>query len=416
VNKVVVVGAGPAGMMAAGIASQAGARVELLEKGARVGRKLAITGKGRCNITTAVPAEELVYAYPGNGKFLHSAFAAFSNHDLIKFLSQRGLETKIERGMRVFPVSNDAHEVVQLFESFAREQGAVIRTSTAVKGLAVEAGVIQGVYTQQGLLKADAVIITTGGLSYPGTGSTGDGYKWARELGHTIITPQPGLVPLITAEKWVKELRGLSLKNVSASSFRADGSKINEEFGEMLFTHFGISGPIILTMSRDIRHYLDQEKSPVKLEIDLKPALDEERLDLRLQRDLNKYSRKMFKNALYDLLPRKFIPIIIDLSGIQAEKACHQITREERMQLVYLLKHVPLTIVGTRPISEAIVTAGGVDTREINPATMQSRLVKGLYFAGEILDVDGYTGGYNLQAAFSTGYLAGKDAAGRRLT
>lgn len=410
-KKVVVVGAGPAGMMAAGVASQAGAQVELLEKGARVGRKLAITGKGRCNITSAVPAEELVHGFPGNGKFLYSAFATFSNHDLMTFLSRRGLETKTERGMRVFPVSDDAHEVVDLFASFAREQGVKIYTSTEVKGLAVEAGVVQGVYTQEGLLKADAVIIATGGLSYPGTGSTGDGYQWAGELGHTIITPQPGLVPLTTAEEWVKELRGLSLKNVSASSYRADGSKINEEFGEMLFTHFGVSGPIILTMSRDVRYYLNQEKTAAKLEIDLKPALDEEKLDLRLQRDLSKHSRKMFKNALHDLLPHKLIPTIINLSGIEAEKACHQITREERMQLVYLLKHLSLTINGTRPIAEAIVTAGGVDTREINPGSMQSRMVKGLYFVGEILDVDGYTGGYNLQAAFSTGYLAGKDAA-----
>lgn len=409
-KNILVVGAGAAGMMAAGIAAHAGARVSLLEKGPRAGRKLAITGKGRCNITSSLPVDELIKGYPGNGRFLYSALAAFSNQDLLAFLKKRGMETKVERGSRVFPVSDDAHEVVRLFQSFAQEEGVELLVSTDVRGLLVKDGRVQGVYTAGGTLPADAVIVATGGLSYPGTGSTGDGYRWAEAVGHTIVKPRPGLVPLVTAEEWVQELQGLSLKNVKAKSFRGNGKKLNEDFGEMLFTHFGLSGPIILSMSRDIGTCLDKEGHPVKLEIDLKPALDEEKLDLRLQRDLEKYSRKHFKNALNDLLPHKLIPVVISLSEIDPEKECHQITREERMHLGYLLKHLTVNITGTRPVAEAIVTAGGVSTKEIDPRSMQSRLVKGLYFAGEILDIDGYTGGYNLQAAFSTGYLAGLHA------
>jgi len=410
-KQVLVIGGGPAGMMAAAVAAEHGARVTLVEKMDRPGRKLAITGKGRCNITAAVERDELIKGYPGNGRFLYSAFNELSNYDLIEFFNKHGLETKVERGNRVFPVSDDAHQVVDVLYNRVKEGRVNILTGTRVKGVRITGPMVTGLTTDQGDLPAEAVIICTGGLSYPGTGSTGDGYAWAAQAGHNIIEPRPGLVPLTVMEAWVSELQGLSLKNVKASAYTEEGKKINEDFGEMLFTHFGLSGPIILSMSHDVGKYLFKKHKPAKIKIDLKPALSEEKLDIRLQGDLEKYSRKMFKNALGDLLPQKMIPVIIKLSEIDTEKECHQITRAERLGLVKLLKNLNLTVSGTRPIAEAIVTAGGVDTKEVNPKTMESRLVKGLFFAGEILDVDGYTGGYNLQAAFSTGYVAGKYAA-----
>ncbi|MGE5389873.1 MAG: NAD(P)/FAD-dependent oxidoreductase [Deltaproteobacteria bacterium] len=410
-KRVVIIGAGPAGMMAAAVAAQEGAAVTLVEKMDRPGRKLAITGKGRCNITAAVERDQLIKGYPGNGRFLYSAFNELSNYDLIDLFNSEGLETKVERGNRVFPVSDDAFQVVDVLYKRVRRLGVKILTGTTVKGLNIAQGAVTGLVTVQCGLPAEAVIICTGGMSYPGTGSTGDGYAWAAEAGHTIIDPRPGLVPLTVSESWVGDLQGLSLKNVKASAFTEDGKKINEDFGEMLFTHFGLSGPIILSMSHDIGRELHKNGKPVKVKIDLKPALSEEKLDSRLLSDLEKYSRKIFKNALGDLLPQKMIAVIIGLSGIDPEKECHQITRAERLGLGKLLKNFTLTVNGTRPIAEAIVTAGGVATREINPKTMESRLVKGLFFAGEVLDVDGYTGGYNLQAAFSTGYVAGKYAA-----
>ena len=279
------------------------------------------------------------------------------------------------------------------------------------EGTADREGRLVGVITERETLTADAVIIATGGLSYPGTGSTGDGYQWARQSGHRIIKPRPGLVPLLVKEPWVRDLQGLTLKNVKAAAFTAAGKKINEEFGELLFTHFGLSGPIILSMSRDIGEYLDRQSKPVTIQLDLKPALSEEKLEKRVQRDFDKYARKMFKNGLNDLLPKKMIPVIIQLCGIDPEKECSQIDRQERLGLVQLLKNLAMTVYDTRPVAEAIVTAGGVDVKEVDPKTMQSKLLPGLFFAGEILDVDGYTGGYNLQAAFSTGYVAGKYAA-----
>ncbi len=409
-KEIIVIGGGPAGLMAAGMAAQQGARVNLLEKKERVGSKLRITGKGRCNITADVDMESLIKGIPGNGRFLYGPFHEFSNYDLIKFFNERGLQTKVERGNRVFPQSDRAQDVVDLLADYARKSGVKIHTAASVQGIRLEQGKLSGVKTGDGYWPADAVIIATGGLSYPVTGSTGDGYSWARSLGHSIVDPRPGLVPLVAAESWIKDLQGLSLKNVAADAYTAKGKKINGDFGELLFTHFGLSGPIILSMSRDIGEYMYRERQAVKIKLDLKPALSEDKLDERLLRDFDKYSRKLFKNSLNDLLPQKLISVFINLSGIDPEKPCHQINRAERLELVKLLKNFTITITGTRPIAEAIVTAGGVNVKEVNPKTMESKLVKGLFFAGEVLDIDGYTGGYNLQAAFSTGYVAGKYA------
>lgn len=410
-KKIIVIGGGAAGLMAAGTAAFHGAAVTLLEKKDRVGKKLNITGKGRCNITAWVDRDELIKGFPGNGRFLYSCFNEFSNNDLVKFFNDRGLATKVERGNRVFPVSDKAGDVVKVLYDNACRAGVTILTSTEVQEIRCWKAGVEGIKTVKGDISADVVIVTTGGMSYPGTGSTGDGYRWARQLGHNIIEPRPGLVPLLVEETWIKELQGLSLKNVRAVSYTENGKKINDDFGELLFTHFGLSGPIILSMSHDISKYLYEKQKTAVIKLDLKPALSEEKLDDRLQRDLDKYSRRMFKNSLDDLLPQKLIPVIIALSGIDPEKECHQITRAERMALGKLLKGLSMTVVGTRPIAEAIITSGGVDVKEVNPRTMESKLVKRLYFAGEVLDVDGYTGGYNLQAAFSTGYAAGKYAA-----
>ncbi|CFX85537.1 FAD-dependent pyridine nucleotide-disulphide oxidoreductase [Syntrophomonas zehnderi OL-4] len=410
-KDIIVIGAGPAGMMAAGQAAEQGGRVWLLEKKDRVGSKLRITGKGRCNITADVDLESFIKAIPGNGRFLYSVLHEFSKDDLVNFFNKRGLKTKVERGNRVFPVSDNAQDVVDLLYNYARVAGVNVITSVKVLRIEPDNGKVAGVETNQGFMAADAVIIATGGMSYPGTGSTGDGYQWAQSLGHTIIKPRPGLVPLVVEENWIKDLQGLSLKNVTATAYTAAGKKINSDFGELLFTHFGLSGPIILSMSRDIGEYLYHEKQPVTVKLDLKPALDENRLNDRVLRDFDKYSRKHFKNALNELLPQKLIPVFIDLAGIDPEKPCHQISRTERLAIVRLLKSFTLTITKTRPLAEAIVTAGGVSVKEVNPQTMESKLVQGLYFAGEVLDVDGYTGGYNLQSAFSTGFVAGRNAA-----
>ncbi|KUG03236.1 nad(fad)-utilizing dehydrogenase [hydrocarbon metagenome] len=410
-NKVVVIGGGPAGMMAALNARAHGAQVVLIEKNQRVGKKLGITGKGRGNITSAVDRDEFIASFPGNGRFLYSAFNEFSNHDLIEYFKGKGLETKVERGNRVFPQSERALDVVNLLYKNMLEVGVQILSGREVTGIWIESGRVAGVMMARDRMSADAVIIATGGLSYPVTGSTGDGYKWAQEAGHRIIDPRASLVPLVTVEGWVKELQGLSLKNVRASAWKTDGTQINEEFGEMLFTHFGVSGPIILSMSSDIGKCLAREKKTVTLTIDLKPALSEEKLDERVQRDFLKYSRRNLKNSLGELLPNKLIPVIIALSGIDKEKECSRISREERGRLVKLLKALSMTVAATRPVAEAIVTAGGVDVKEVNPRTMESRLIGGLFFAGEVLDIDGYTGGFNLQAAFSTGHAAGKYAA-----
>jgi predicted Rossmann fold flavoprotein len=412
-NDIIVVGAGPAGMMASIAAARHGAAVTLVEKNDRLGLKLGITGKGRCNLTAAVDKAGLIRAFSENGRFLHSAFNQFDNHNLINFFENRGLETKVERGNRVFPKSDRAHDVITVLLNAIKKAGVKVIKNEPVADILIKGGNVAGIKSQNQTLLAGAVIICTGGLSYPATGSTGEGYDWAVRAGHHIIEPQPGLVPLLADEKWIKELQGLSLKNTRATAFDDSGKILATDMGELLFTHFGLSGPIILSMSCHIGKYIGKYRQKVRLELDLKPALGLEKLDERLLRDLDKYSRKAFKNMLNDLLPQKMIPVLVHLSGIDPNRACSQVTRTERTYLAYLLKHLPVSITGTRPISEAIITVGGVNLKEIDPKTMQSKLVQGLYFAGEILDIDASTGGYNLQAAFSTGYAAGLAASER---
>lgn len=410
-KKVIIIGGGPAGMMAAIAAAENGAKVVLIEKKEKLGKKLRITGKGRCNITSALDNKSFFAGYAGNGRFLFSSFNEFSNHDLIAFLEKHHLKCKVERGNRVFPQTDRADDVVMVLSKELANLGVYIKTSRQVNDILIGDGNVKGIKTDKSTILSDSVIIATGGMSYPATGSTGDGYSLAECAGHTIIEPRPGLVPLVAADKWVRDVAGLSLKNIQAIANDSQGKKINEGFGEMLFTRYGVSGPIILSMSRDIGERIRQTMQPVNLVIDLKPALDEEKLDKRVWRDFNRYANRQLKNSLFDLLPKKLIPTIISLSGIDGSTECNKITRGERRKLVYLCKHLSLSITATRPIEEAIVTAGGVNVKEVNPRTMESKLLKGLFFAGEVLDIDGYTGGFNLQAAFSTGYSAGKHAA-----
>ncbi|MDP4180252.1 MAG: NAD(P)/FAD-dependent oxidoreductase [Bacillota bacterium] len=404
-RRVFVIGGGPAGLMAAGKAAEGGNKVTLFEKNDRIGKKILISGKGRCNITNNTDIEGLINNTPGNGTFLYSSFYTFSNQDLLALLNELGLKTKVERGERVFPVSDNSKDVVDTLQKYIKSKGVTVSLKSPVEEIMVKDGKVAGITLKDGKkLDCDSVVVATGGVSYPGTGSTGDGYKMAKESGHSIVDLKPSLIPLLAIEKWVKELQGLSLKNVEITLKDNKGKKIYTDFGEMLFTHFGVSGPVILSSSR---HILQYDYKDVVLSIDLKPALTEEKLNDRITRDFEKYSRKQFKNALDDLLPQKMIPVIIELSGILPEKFVNQITKEERRNLVKLLKNFEINICGARPISEAIVTAGGVSTLEINPSTMESKIVKGLYFAGEVIDVDAYTGGFNLTIAFSTGYLAG---------
>lgn len=404
-KRVIVIGGGPAGIMAAGKAAESGAQVLLLEKNDRLGKKILISGKGRCNITNSTDIDGLIENTPGNGSFLYSAFYTFSNADLIEFLNGYGLETKVERGGRIFPVSDRAKDVVDTLAKYLERNKVKIWLKSPVQTIRAENGRVKSVVLKDGKeLDCDAVVLATGGASYPGTGSTGDGYRMAEALGHTIIPLKPSLVPLVSGEEWIKELQGLSLKNISITLLNKNGKKIYNDFGEMLFTHFGVSGPVILSASR---HILDYNYKDVKLVIDLKPALDEEKLDDRIQRDFEKFSRKQFKNSLDELLPQKMIPVIVKLSKIEPDKFVNQITRDERRNLVKLLKNLELNITGSRPITEAIVTAGGVSTDEINPSTMESKRIKGFFLAGELIDLDAYTGGFNLTIAFSTGYLAG---------
>ena len=410
-GKIIVIGAGAAGLMAAIHAAAGGASVLLVEKMPAPGRKILITGKGRCNFTNSCEIADFPRFFASNGAFLNSALRSFDNQDVIDFFASHGVASRVERGGRLFPETDKARDIVDALVKAARQAGVKVLTDQTVRSLCMENGQITGVVTATGVLRADAVILATGGLSYPGTGSTGDGYRMAKELGHTITLLRPALVPLETKESWVKELQGLSLKNVEGT-VKVNGKKMDSEFGEMLFTHFGLSGPIILSLSQAVSIALLLKPTPeITVELNLKPALTPEVLDKRLQRDFTAFTRKQFKNSLGELLPAKLIPVIIELSGISAEKPVHQITREERGRLVELLQGLRFTIGKTRPVAEAVVTAGGVDVKEINPKTMQSRLVKGLFFAGEIIDVDGYTGGFNLQAAFSTGMVAGAAAA-----
>lgn len=404
---VIVVGGGAAGLIAAGTAAQYADKVLLIEKNDRVGKKLRITGKGRCNITNACDIEDMINMFPVNGKFLYSALYTFTNDQIVALLEEYGVNTKVERGGRVFPVSDDARDVVSAMRKYAvRENVRLIRAKC--EGLLVDNGRVSGVKTSQGTYKGDKVILCTGGASYPQTGSDGYGYKLAKSVGHTIVTPTPSLVPLCAEEKWCRDVMGLSLKNVEVSAFNAENKKLYNGFGEMLFTHFGVSGPLILSLSSHIKR---ETANGVYLKIDLKPALSDKQLDERVLRDFDKQKNKHIINALDALLPKALIPVIIDLSEIEPHKSVCEITREERKRLVAQIKGLTVNITGFRPISEAIITSGGVKTSEINSSTMESKIVNGLYFAGEIIDVDGYTGGYNLQAAWSTGYLAGLCAA-----
>jgi len=405
---VIIIGAGAAGLIAAGRAAELGAPVLLLEKNKAVGRKLLISGKGRCNITNSGDIETFLQNYHGEGRFLYGAFHRFFHPELLELLREYGVETKVERGGRIFPISDKASDVVQALLQYVRKHQVELRTEEEVLEIWHEKGVVKGVKTNRWSIAGRAVIVATGGKSYPATGSTGDGYKWAAALGHTVITPRPALVPLNIQEEWVKQLQGLSLKNVEVTLTHEE-KVLGKEFGEMLFTHFGVSGPVILTLSRLV---VEKDARPgLQLHLNLKPALDQEKLDKRLQRDLQKYLRKQLQNALDDLLPQRLIPVVIELSGIPPAKYVHQLTREERHSLGQTIRDLRMTVLGPRSLAEAIVTAGGVALKEVNPGTMESKLVRGLYFAGEVLDIDGLTGGYNLQAAFSTGYLAGEKAA-----
>jgi predicted Rossmann fold flavoprotein len=413
-HRVIVVGAGAAGLMAAGQAAEQGAETLLLEKMDRPGHKLRITGKGRCNLTNVASLAESIAHFGPNGRFLRPAFYQFFNAELVAFFKALGVSTVTERGGRVFPLSDQAQDVVDALARWVGKRGVTLRTRSPVERLLVEKERVVGVKTTGQVYRADAVVVATGGASYPATGSTGDGYRLAESVGHAIVPIRPALVPLETAPlepagDVALRLQGLSLRNVIAQVW-IDGKKEAEAFGEMLFTHFGVSGPIILSLSKLVVDALRQGQR-VHLAIDLKPALDHQKLDVRLLRDLDAHGKRQFHTLLKGLLPSKLIPVCTDLVGISPHKIAHQITAQERKRLQVWLKDFRLEVTGHRSFAEAIITAGGVDTREVEPHTMASRLVEGLYFAGEVLDIDADTGGYNLQAAFSTGWVAGRAAA-----
>ena len=405
-KQIVVIGGGAAGLMAAVIAGREGARVILLEKMNMVGKKMGITGKGRCNITNSADISDFIKNTPGNGKFLYGAYERFSNVDLLALLHEWGLKTKVERGGRVFPESDSALEVRNLFMKMLKKYNVTVHLNEAVTKIVTKDNVVTGVVTTKESYACEAVIIATGGASYPLTGSTGDGYRLAEGVGHSITDIRPSLVPIVTEESWVKDIMGLSLRNVEVSIVSKE--KVQAKmFGEMMFTHFGVTGPTILSLSHTVGKLLRKKKTaPIAVSINLKPALTAEVLDKRLQKDFDLYSKKQLANGMKDLLPSNLIPIIIFLAKLDPAKPINQITKEERQQLCHVLQHMTLTVKGLRPFEEAIVTAGGISLKEFNPKTMESKLVKGLYGAGEVLDIDAFTGGYNLQAAFSTGYVA----------
>lgn len=418
--KVIIIGGGPAGMLAAITAAKNGNETTIIEKNNRLGKKLLITGKGRCNITSSIDISNFINNIPGNGKFLYSAFQNYTNRDIINFLEKNGVSVKEERGNRIFPKSDRSLDVEKAFEREITRLHINVKLNSKVTKILVKNSKVEGVkYLNsediEKTLYADKIILATGGATYPLTGSTGDGYKMAEQLGHTVTKIKPSLIPLTASKGSIKtcqELQGLSLRNVAIRLIDAEKSKkIYEDFGEMIFTHFGVSGPTILSSSAHLLRYKNVEEllanGKIILEIDLKPALSEQQLDLRIQRDFSANKNKEFKNSLDALLPQKLIPVIVDLSGIDEDKKVNEVTKEERLKLVELLKKFTVTISGFRPLEEGIITAGGISVKEINPKTMESKIVEGLFFAGEIIDVDAYTGGFNLQIAYSTGYTAG---------
>jgi hypothetical protein len=433
-KRVIVVGAGASGMMAAGRAAELGASVLLLEKTEHPGNKILISGKTRCNLTNAKELDDFIAMYGPDGRFLYSAFHRFFRHDLVAFLRRYGVETKTERGGRVFPASDDARDVVKAFERYMADHGVQLRTDNGVTGIQVDNGRVVGVQTEKGTLSATAAVLATGGASYPETGSAGDGYRLAAALGHTITKLRPALVPLVIHElQWAKSMQGVSLRNVRLTAYQCPADEINPSLtpttdwgrgisgkqpprpiietrmGEMMITHFGIGGPITLLMSLAIVDAL--ENGPVSISIDLKPALDEKQLRQRLQRDFDRYAKRSYRNILKGLLPQKMVDPWVEMTAIPPDKPGHQISAEERERLLRLLKSLRFNIRGPLSMASAMVTAGGVSLKEIDPRTMASRLIEGLYFCGEVIDLDGDTGGYNLQAAFSTGYVAGEEAA-----
>ncbi|HFQ7767792.1 TPA: NAD(P)/FAD-dependent oxidoreductase [Clostridioides difficile] len=404
-KKIVIIGGGPAGMIAASTACEKGYDVTLIEKNHKLGKKLAITGKGRCNITNACEIEELIENVPTNGKFLYSAFYTFTNDDVISMFNNLGVKTKTERGKRVFPESDKAFDIVNALERQLKSKKVNILLNSKVEKIISKNNKIEKVIlNNKKEIECDSVVVATGGLSYPLTGSTGDGYKFAISQGHTIIDTKPSLIGIEVQESFTKDLEKLSLRNVEIRVFNSKQKKVYSDFGELEFTKFGLDGPIIKSASCRMK---DTRKENYTILLDLKPALDEEKLDKRVQKDFQKYTNKKFEKALDDLLPKKLIPVIINLSEINPNTVVHQISREQRKNLVHLLKNLKFTVKRYRPIEEAIITSGGVKVNEINSSTMESKLVEGLFFAGEVIDIDAYTGGFNLQIAFSTGYLAG---------
>lgn len=405
-SRVAVIGGGAAGMLAAIAAAEHGHQVQLFEKNEKLGKKIYITGKGRCNVTNACDTEELFTAVVHNPKFLYSSFYSFTNQDMMELVERNGCPLKTERGGRVFPVSDKSSDVIRALTVCLKNAGVWVRLYEEVDSVETRDGKVSGIRLKKTreIVSADAVIVATGGLSYPSTGSTGDGYRFAEKTGHTVTDLSPALVPFETAEPVGKDLQGLALKNIQAKILK--GKKVlYEEFGEMLFTHFGVSGPVLLSASSYGAAQL--KKGPLTLSLDLKPALSEEQLDARILRDFEEQKNKQYKNSLSRLLPAKMIPVIVERSGIDPDKKINEITKEERRRIVQAVKDFRLTLTGLRGYKEAIITQGGVSVREINPSTMESKLVKGLYFAGEVLDLDAVTGGYNLQIAWSTGHLAG---------
>ena len=406
-KKVIVIGGGAAGMMAAIAAADAGAKVTVYEHNEKLGKKLFITGKGRCNVTNAGDMENLFANVMTNEKFLYSAFYTYDNHAVMDFIEKAGCPLKVERGDRVFPVSDHSSDIIAAFTRELTKRGVQIMLNTGVKELLVEEGVVKGVLLTNGKRDmADSVIVATGGISYASTGSTGDGYRFAEDTGHKVTERKPSLVPFNLKDEWCKEAMGVSLKNVSLRMV-CGKKEIYSGFGELLITHFGISGPLVLSASS---YYVSKAKGETMLYLDLKPALTTEQLDKRVLRDFEESKNKQFRNALNHLFPQKLIPIMIQLSGIDPEKKVNEITKEERKAFVELIKNIPMTIAGVRDFKEAVITKGGVSVKQVNPSTMESKLVKGLFFAGEVMDLDALTGGYNLQIAWSTGYLAGGNA------